>query len=446
MASFGGRCPICLGEFIPEQISALRCGHTFHYECILQWLQTSKTCPECRSSANERNLIRQLFFNSGDISQLCDSNVPNDEECLKQKLTDIKQALICEQKAHLRTAEELQVLKKQKEKAEALSSQEKRKVKNLTSQLARLQQMELMLQDQQDLQKKLERYKARLKATEFYSLLVGTSGTADESKIDKYLDKNGDPDVQKFLDLMQRQYEETRKKLFEMKERLETSQKANLELRIKLDKHKKLNVALKEELANLHSTGSQILLNPRLKEVLAYSPGDPRSSLGFELIEDEVFSPSVMKSALKARSRPALCPLVKQTEERSLSPLLFDEDFAGPSNASLSVSNTEQVGNECEAASSSGWDVKIAKPIADPVKRFSKKKGSGLGGSLKIPLRTTDNINLKRSFPAPSSRGIKKHKSTGNVVPRPLSHFFSKNLSKVSEARENLNESVILLD
>lgn len=39
MTTINGRCPVCLGDFVPERIAALRCGHTFHYECILQWLQ-----------------------------------------------------------------------------------------------------------------------------------------------------------------------------------------------------------------------------------------------------------------------------------------------------------------------------------------------------------------------------------------------------------------------
>ncbi|XP_021659146.2 RING-H2 finger protein ATL7 isoform X2 [Hevea brasiliensis] len=46
------QCPICLGDYQAEdrlqQIPA--CGHTFHMECIDQWLANHTTCPLCRLS------------------------------------------------------------------------------------------------------------------------------------------------------------------------------------------------------------------------------------------------------------------------------------------------------------------------------------------------------------------------------------------------------------
>ncbi|KAF2297247.1 hypothetical protein GH714_019958 [Hevea brasiliensis] len=48
----GLRCPVCLGDYQAEdrlqQIPA--CGHTFHMECIDQWLANHTTCPLCRLS------------------------------------------------------------------------------------------------------------------------------------------------------------------------------------------------------------------------------------------------------------------------------------------------------------------------------------------------------------------------------------------------------------
>ncbi|XP_058748417.1 uncharacterized protein LOC131621396 [Vicia villosa] len=51
-------CCICMERFHDEleeggdsddvKISTMVCGHVFHYDCIVKWLQTSRACPLCR--------------------------------------------------------------------------------------------------------------------------------------------------------------------------------------------------------------------------------------------------------------------------------------------------------------------------------------------------------------------------------------------------------------
>lgn len=42
-------CMICLEEFlIGKQVMCLPCGHFFHENCIVRWLETSHLCPLCR--------------------------------------------------------------------------------------------------------------------------------------------------------------------------------------------------------------------------------------------------------------------------------------------------------------------------------------------------------------------------------------------------------------
>ncbi len=44
-----GSCPICLTSFdIGTPITRLPCRHTYHHNCIRQWLHTHVTCPYCR--------------------------------------------------------------------------------------------------------------------------------------------------------------------------------------------------------------------------------------------------------------------------------------------------------------------------------------------------------------------------------------------------------------
>nr|XP_012221571.1 PREDICTED: E3 ubiquitin-protein ligase RNF181 [Linepithema humile] len=43
------QCPVCLKEFqTGDKAKSMPCGHTFHQECILPWLEKTNSCPLCR--------------------------------------------------------------------------------------------------------------------------------------------------------------------------------------------------------------------------------------------------------------------------------------------------------------------------------------------------------------------------------------------------------------
>uniref|UniRef100_A0A3B4BCJ6 RING-type domain-containing protein n=1 Tax=Periophthalmus magnuspinnatus TaxID=409849 RepID=A0A3B4BCJ6_9GOBI len=61
-------CTICSDFFDhSKDVAAIHCGHTFHYDCLLQWFQTAptKTCPQCRKQVSTRHIINKLFFDIG---------------------------------------------------------------------------------------------------------------------------------------------------------------------------------------------------------------------------------------------------------------------------------------------------------------------------------------------------------------------------------------------
>ncbi|XP_050214294.1 E3 ubiquitin-protein ligase SGR9, amyloplastic-like [Mercurialis annua] len=45
---FCQKCVICLAKEEGEEIIKLGCGHVFHGDCIIKWLETSHLCPLCR--------------------------------------------------------------------------------------------------------------------------------------------------------------------------------------------------------------------------------------------------------------------------------------------------------------------------------------------------------------------------------------------------------------
>lgn len=86
-------CTICSDFFDHSRdVAAIHCGHTFHYECLLQWFQTApnKTCPQCRKQVSTRHIINKLFFDIGGEEE---DGSSIDPESLQNELARIKALL-----------------------------------------------------------------------------------------------------------------------------------------------------------------------------------------------------------------------------------------------------------------------------------------------------------------------------------------------------------------
>uniref|UniRef100_A0A3Q2PXN5 TRAF-interacting protein n=1 Tax=Fundulus heteroclitus TaxID=8078 RepID=A0A3Q2PXN5_FUNHE len=85
-------CTICSDFFDhTRDVAAIHCGHTFHYECLLQWFQTAptKTCPQCRKQVSTRHIINKLFFDIGGEEETGSA----DPESLQNELDRMKALL-----------------------------------------------------------------------------------------------------------------------------------------------------------------------------------------------------------------------------------------------------------------------------------------------------------------------------------------------------------------
>lgn len=108
-------CTICSDFFDHSRdVAAIHCGHTFHYECLLQWFQTApnKTCPQCRKQVSTRHIINKLFFDIGGEEE--ESSV--DPESLQNELNRIKAVLCTKDREWRDRQKEVDILKETAER------------------------------------------------------------------------------------------------------------------------------------------------------------------------------------------------------------------------------------------------------------------------------------------------------------------------------------------
>ncbi|EAA11334.4 AGAP006611-PA [Anopheles gambiae str. PEST] len=93
-------CPICSDLFVPSaEVDITPCGHMFHHLCLLQWLERSKTCPQCRNRCTEARLVK-VYFN---VTTSLDTT--EDNAALLEKLDNLT-LKVREQQKQLKTFED----------------------------------------------------------------------------------------------------------------------------------------------------------------------------------------------------------------------------------------------------------------------------------------------------------------------------------------------------
>ena len=77
--SYISSCSICTSDFeLREKVTALRCGHAYHTDCIMKWLTDHSTCPVCRQNVSSWDstftMTLEGFY---DVDQTISSSVPS---------------------------------------------------------------------------------------------------------------------------------------------------------------------------------------------------------------------------------------------------------------------------------------------------------------------------------------------------------------------------------
>lgn len=202
-------CTICTDQ-IKEDFCASPCGHTFHFECLSQWLTHQKTCPQCRERCLPRSIIK-LFVNSNDLSQVSADLL--DPQELQESLSLQKNLLAHKDKALVEAKTSLSEIKEEMKAWQAQHQEVHKKLKNeqsLSSVLKRqVSSMQSQLDDaseRMEVTKKLKRRLATLEGVE--TMLKGSKEDVDVIM----MSYRSTEDLTKFAAVLKRDYEVLKEK------------------------------------------------------------------------------------------------------------------------------------------------------------------------------------------------------------------------------------------
>ncbi|CAI6364145.1 unnamed protein product [Macrosiphum euphorbiae] len=236
-------CSIC-DDYItgihPESVCTTPCGHVFHHECLMTWIQRSKTCPQCRSKVTERKIIKLYIQNNSNLSIKEDiSSLTHQVQSLTYENTlkkeEIKNLLTISKKYK----EKLASLKQQVKDLRVLTQGHQNAVSILGENVSHLQseceQFACYKLEAEELRKDLVKYQS------INSILYGTD--ADSQEAVSLLKKN--TDIQTLCSL-----------ITSFKKEIQTLKESNRDLETKFSERVTKYMELKRHLCNVNSKES----------------------------------------------------------------------------------------------------------------------------------------------------------------------------------------------
>jgi hypothetical protein len=165
-------CTTCLELLSPsDELSSVPCGHVFHTQCILQWLETGKSnCPQCRTSCREREL-RRIYMNEAMDATLTQGGSGPDTSALQNKIDSLAFEVRCVNTDKKKLSEERDSLKaknlgltEEVRTSERLRNEEREAVQDMKSKMRYLQAEKVKAkkarEEADELRDKLVLYKA----------------------------------------------------------------------------------------------------------------------------------------------------------------------------------------------------------------------------------------------------------------------------------------------
>ncbi|XP_055854117.1 E3 ubiquitin-protein ligase TRAIP [Episyrphus balteatus] len=174
-------CVICAELFThTADVYVTKCGHMFHYSCLCQWLERSKTCPQCRNRCTDAN-VHRVYFN---LANLDTSTV--DIGSLQEKLDNAELKVQVAEKDLRKAEEQVKNLKAtQKKCMKTISGLEQKIEKNDFVILSYSEQLKMVKQqanEAESLRKEVKSLKDQITLMENVSSII-TSTAQDAEKL-----------------------------------------------------------------------------------------------------------------------------------------------------------------------------------------------------------------------------------------------------------------------
>ncbi|KAI8038838.1 E3 ubiquitin-protein ligase TRAIP [Drosophila gunungcola] len=183
-------CVICAELFgQADEVFATVCGHMFHHSCLNQWLDRSKTCPQCRNKCTTRNIFR-VYFNLAnlDVSRI-------DVGSLQEQLDNAKLSMKMIEKERSKDEQQMRNLKEtQKKCLKTIAGLEQKVQKKEFLISSYAEQISILKSDAlvvDGLRKENKSLKSQIQAMEGISAIL-SAGSADAERL---LKNEADPHV-----------------------------------------------------------------------------------------------------------------------------------------------------------------------------------------------------------------------------------------------------------
>ncbi|XP_017014968.2 E3 ubiquitin-protein ligase TRAIP [Drosophila takahashii] len=298
-------CVICAELFgQADEVFATVCGHMFHHSCLNQWLDRSKTCPQCRNKCTTRNIFR-VYFNLAnlDVSRI-------DVGSLQEQLDNAKLSMKMIEKERSKDEQQMRNLKEtQKKCLKTIAGLEQKVQKKEFLISSYAEQISILKSDAHvvdGLRKENKSLKSQIQAMEGVSAILA-AGSADAERL---LKNEADPNVlANWVSTLKRELRQCESKKTELRNVVKLVQN---DLRKEIELKRKLE----ERVSSLESDLYQAQEKLNALEVKTICLDSPNASCG---LNSNIF-------ALKREERrTTISPTVKENIKRieeSTSPYL----------------------------------------------------------------------------------------------------------------------------
>ncbi|XP_063626352.1 E3 ubiquitin-protein ligase TRAIP-like [Cydia splendana] len=173
-------CTICSDLVNPaESLYVTKCGHLFHYQCLAQWIERSKSCPQCRNKVTDRCMFRMY-------PTVSNENSGEDAATLQSRLDDAMLQLRTQKTEQRELKDKLAAATKEaNKKEELLKAAEKRLVSRDSAVSALREQLEYVKIQNKETQRLKEENEALKKNIQtlngLQKVLNATAGEVEET-------------------------------------------------------------------------------------------------------------------------------------------------------------------------------------------------------------------------------------------------------------------------